>query len=62
MILLFTMILLTYFRENPMLLFLLSNSYLANFTKKLSIVKKNVFCHVAITAGMEVAQNYWLYG
>lgn len=56
------MILLTYFRENPMLLFLLSNSYLANFTKKLTIVKKNVFCNTAITAGMEVAQNYWLYG
>lgn len=55
------MILLTYFRENPMLLFLLSNSYLANFTK-LNIVEKNVFCNVAITAGMEVAQNYWLYG
>lgn len=51
-ILVFTMILLTYFLYNPLLLFL----------QKLSIFKRNVFCSVAITSGMEVAQNYWFYG
>lgn len=56
------MMLLTYCLDDPVQLFLLSNSYLANFTKKLSIFKRNVFCNVAIIAGLEVAQNYWFHG
>lgn len=48
------MILLTYFLDNPVPLFLLFNSYLANLTKKFSMFKRNMFCNVAITAGMEV--------
>lgn len=34
------MTLLTYFLDDPVLLFLLSNSYLADFTKKLNIFEK----------------------
>lgn len=44
----------TYFLDDSFLLFLLFNSYLANLRKRLSILKRNVFCNVAITAGMEV--------
>lgn len=43
--LLFTMLLITYFLDDPVLLFLLSSSYLANFTKKLSIFEECVLLY-----------------